>query len=76
MFMIYFSQQGHIKLIKSDSKDLYNVTNYFFQVLFFWAFYLSKNPEKMYHSFHKNIKQHNFFHIDNTESFLSTKSAY
>ncbi len=37
-----------IKLIKSDSKDIYNVTEDFFlkQMLFFWTFYSSKNPEK------------------------------
>ncbi len=26
-------------------------------MLIFWTFYSSKNPEKIYHSFHKNIKQ-------------------
>ncbi len=31
-------------------------------MLFFWTFYLSKNPEKnMYQGFHKNIKQYNCF---------------
>ncbi len=32
----------------------------------------------MYHDFHKNIKQHNFFNIDNNNKklFLSSKSAY
>ncbi len=24
-------------------------------MLFFWALYSSKNPEKMYHGFHKSI---------------------
>ncbi len=52
-----FNQQGHIKLIKSDSKDIYNVTKYFYfkSVIFFWTFYSSKNPEKNQGS-HKNIK--------------------
>ncbi len=27
--MNHFIQQEHIKLIKSDSKDIYNVTKYF-----------------------------------------------
>ncbi len=35
---------------------------YFKWMLFFWTY--SKNPEKMYHSFHKNIKQQ-LFKIDN-----------
>ncbi len=39
---------GHIQLIKSDSKDIYNITKdfYFIQIGFFWTFYSSKNPEK------------------------------
>ncbi len=30
-------------------------------MLFFWTFYSSKNPEKMYHGLHKSNKQHNSF---------------
>jgi len=26
-----------------------------------FSFYLSKNPENIYHCFHKNIKKHNNF---------------
>ncbi len=29
-------------------------------MLFILTFYLSKNAEKMYHGFLKNIRQHNF----------------
>ncbi len=35
--------QGHISLIKSDSKYNYDVTKYVF-----WMFYSSKNPENIY----------------------------
>ncbi len=33
-------------------------------MLFFWTFmnYLLINPEKKFHSFQQNIKQHNCFH--------------
>ncbi len=34
------------------------------------------NPEKMYHTFYKNIKQQIVFNIDNKECCLSTKSSY
>ncbi len=42
-----FIQQGCIKLIKSDSKDIYNVS------IHLWIL-----ENKMYHCFHKNIGQH------------------
>ncbi len=45
-------------------------------VFFIW--YLSKNPEKMYYSFHKNTKHYKatFFNIDdNKKCFLNSKSA-
>jgi len=48
-------------LIKTDSKDIYNITKIFNQMLFFWSIYSSKNPAKKYCGFHKNIKQHNGF---------------
>ncbi len=32
-------------------------------MLFFLTFYLLKNPEKKYHGFHMNIKQHNSFQL-------------
>ncbi len=43
-----FIHQGCIQLIKSDSKDICNLTKYFYLKLmpFFWTFYSSKNPEK------------------------------
>ncbi len=36
-----FIQQEYIKLIKSDTKDIYNFTKgfYFIEMLFFWNFY-------------------------------------
>ncbi len=36
-----FNQQNHIKLIKSVSKDIYNVTNDFHFKKNFWTFYSS-----------------------------------
>ncbi len=44
-------QRGVIKLIKSDSKGIY-ISNVIFKL--FWT---SKNPEKLYRGFNKNIKQ-------------------
>ncbi len=40
---------GHRQMIKSGSKDIYNITKdfYFTQIGFFWIFYSSKNPEKL-----------------------------
>ncbi len=53
-----FIQQGCIKLIQCNSKDIHNVTKklYYKEMLFFWTFCSSKN-----HSFHTNMKQHNCF---------------
>jgi len=34
---------------------------FLFQINAVLFFYSSKNPDKMYHSFHKNIKQYNCF---------------
>ncbi len=48
-----------IQLIKSDSKNIHNVTKYFKQMLFFSTFYLSKNPKKLF----QNIKQRNLYYI-------------
>ncbi len=55
-------QQGCIKLIEGDSKDIYN---YILNQLF--CYFIHRIVKKMYIDFHK-IKQHN--------CFLSTKSAY
>ncbi len=54
---ILLLSEGMVKLIKSKSKHIYNVTNHFYskQMLFLWTFNSSKNPEKMYHGFHRNI---------------------
>ncbi len=43
-------------------------------MLFFWTLYSSKNPEKMYDSIHKNIKQHNC--NNNYKYLLCIKSVY
>ncbi len=57
-----FLLQRCIKLIKSDSKDIYNVTIGFYFKCFY--FELSINPEKNYHNVHKKyeaaqlLKQH------------------
>ncbi len=40
-------------------------------MLLLWAFYLSKNPNKIDN--HKNIKLHNY---NNNSCFLSSNSAY
>lgn len=58
-----FIQQRHIKLTKSDSKTF---TLLWKKSVFnkFCSFKLSINPrnvKKIYHGFHKNIKQHNIF---------------
>ncbi len=61
--------QGRIKLIKNDSKDIYNITKdfYFKSVLFFQTFYLSKNTgKKMYHCFHLTI-QRNIYWASNQQ---------
>ncbi len=36
-------------MFKSDSKDIYNITNdfYFKEMLFFWTFYSLENPKKI-----------------------------
>ncbi len=51
-----FIQQGCIKLIKSDSKDVHNVITSMFQR----NIVLSNNTEKYkrIHGFYKNIKLH------------------
>ncbi len=46
---IFYIQKIHIQLIKSDSKDIYNVKKKIF---------ISK-LSIMYHISHKNIKHHN-----------------
>ncbi len=42
--------------------DIYNVTIaiFLFQINAILLNYLFTNPEKMWHGFHKNIKQHNY----------------
>ncbi len=50
-------------MIKSDSTDMYNVTKYLCQINAFLLNYLFRNERilKKIHSFHKNIKQDNYF---------------
>ncbi len=52
-----FIKQGCIKLIKSDSKNIYDVAKDFHKKKKNYK----KNPEKMHQSLHKNISQHNCF---------------
>ncbi len=62
--MNIFSQQGCIKLINSDGKNILNVTKVFCFLLnsvHLNSLYFSKNPKKLHKAFHKNIKQHNCF---------------
>ncbi len=53
IFLLMSIQQGFIKLIKSDNKDIQYYKN---------AFELSKESFKKHHSFHKNSKQQRFQH--------------
>ncbi len=60
-----FIQQGCIKLIKSDSKDIYNVTKtLFFKLMPLFTFYSTKNPEKKFPQ-----KLQNCFNIDNKKKW-------
>ncbi len=37
-------------------------------------FYSSKNPEQ--NAFHKNMKQHNYFNIDNNQKYLLSSNLH
>ncbi len=52
-----FIEQEHGLIDQNKRKHIYNVTKHLNskQMLFLWTFYSSKNPEKMYHGFHRNI---------------------
>ncbi len=51
--MLLFFQQGHVKFIKSDSKDISNVTKDFYKKKS--SFELSNQETwKTYHGLHKN----------------------
>jgi len=68
--------QRCIKLIKSDSKDIYNVTKDVLS-LFIWTSYSSKNPEKSVSVSTEILSSTTVFNIDNkNKCFLSSKSAY
>ncbi len=73
-----FVQQGHVKLIKRDSKDIYVTKDFYFkQMLFLWTC-IKESGEKNISLFpQKNIKPYKIvFKIDNAKKcFLSTKSA-
>ncbi len=47
-------------IISSSSSSSSSTTEDFDKSSSF-TFYSSKNPEKMYHDFHKNMKQHKWF---------------
>ncbi len=51
--------------VKTSNTAKYFIWNKFSLLIilfeFIWTFYSSKNPEKMYHCFPQNIKQHNYF---------------
>ncbi len=59
--------QGCIKLINSDSKDIYSgKKNFLIHIYIFLTFYSSANQEKLYYGRHKHIKLHNSFqHANN-----------
>ncbi len=69
-----------IKLIKSDSKYIYIyiIAKILFQKDAVLLNFLFLNDQKMYDSFHKDIKQHICFNCDNNNKkyFLSTKLSY
>ncbi len=52
--MLLFSKD--IKLIKSNSKDIYNVKKTFKSMLFYSTFYSSKNPKNKIHQDHVTLK--------------------
>ncbi len=59
-----FIHQGHVKLINSNSKDIYlcNVPNILFQInIFSKHFLFIKDSERILDSLKNNIKQINFF---------------
>ncbi len=58
------------KINESDTKDNYNVTKDFCLKNAALLTYSSKNPEKMFHSFHI------FNTVNNLKCFLRSKSAY
>ncbi len=68
-----------IKLIKSDSKYIYIyiIAKILFQKDAVLLNFLFLNDQKMYDSFHKDIKQHICFCDNNNKKyFLSTKLSY
>ncbi len=76
IFLLCSLQQNRyttlLNWFKSDSEDIYNVTNVCCSFEF-----TNQRILKELSCFHKNIKQHNIFNIDNNKTFfLSTKSEY
>ncbi len=58
-----FISQEHIKLIKSDSKDIYlQIIFILNKCCFFLLFIHQTIQKKMHHVLHKNIKQLSCFH--------------
>ncbi len=57
-----FIQQWHIKLIKSDSKESYNVIkDFYFKLMLFFTFYLFYHFLSLFSQFLQNNKQGNGF---------------
>jgi len=70
-----FIQHGCSKLLKSDSKDVYNVTNVFHINAVLLNFLFNKNHEiNVLFTYKKNCMKH-VFNIANKKCFLSIKSA-
>uniref|UniRef100_A0A672RFP0 Dedicator of cytokinesis 9 n=1 Tax=Sinocyclocheilus grahami TaxID=75366 RepID=A0A672RFP0_SINGR len=62
--MSHTNTQSVLAVIVSQLRCMASRSYHFFYNISFKTFFFnsSKNPEKMYHSFYKNIKQHNCFH--------------
>ncbi len=70
-------QQGWIKLIKSDSKDIYNVTKaFYFNLLFIKESWKYITMKKIYHKISGRTTIFNTENNNDKKCFLSSKSAY
>ncbi len=66
----YFIQWGGIKLIKSDSKDIYNVTKYsYFKKCCSSNYLFHKNTWKQNKAKQKNTKKHSYLYM-----YIATQS--
>ncbi len=74
---LYFIQQGCMKLFKTESKDISNVTKNFYhkEMLLFWTLYSPNNPEIVLPWYQQKYKI--VYNITkNDKWFFSTKSTY